>query len=130
MSERHEGIKKQTVNDQSRATVLGVLRAHPHGCFIHASEITAKTGVDGVGIRSIVNEARRAGTPVCSCDKGYSWGTHPSHLSETIEHIQGRISALEAVLEGLHTAQKNLFNHLPGPADDIEIDLNELLSQA
>ncbi len=58
----------------------------------------------GIEIRRMVNELRCHGVPICSCSQGYFYSTNPPDIRETIKHLAGRASKIQAAHDGMESA--------------------------
>lgn len=121
MANNHFKVSAAEKSAQARALVLGVLKEHGITHPILSSQLTQQTGVSGVGIRAIVSEARREGTPIGSDDTGYFWAHNAGELESTLTHILGRRNALNEVIRGLQSAQSTILQ-------PDEIDVTEIFS--
>ena len=81
------------------------IREHPgKNNAVKSKEIEALFGLKGTEVRSIVNELRCKGIPVCSCGKGYYYATSDDELRQTIAQLNGRIEKIKNAKNGLKQA--------------------------
>jgi hypothetical protein len=57
----------------------------------------------GKEIRHMVNELRCLGVPICSCSHGYFYSTDAAEIQETMDHLAGRASRIQAAHDGMKT---------------------------
>lgn len=67
------------------------------------STIAAVFSMPQAAVRKLINEARSAGDPICSCGKGYYIPTDKSEIEETINSIEGRIAGMTKAIDGLRS---------------------------
>lgn len=69
-----------------------------------ASDIQDATGVRPPQLRAIVNTLRKEGYPIGSGQDGYFYARSYRELLPTIDHLNGRVSAINEALGGLERA--------------------------
>lgn len=57
--------------------------------------------ISTIELRKVINEARREGIPICSCDKGYFYSELPSDILKTVNSLTGRIAKMQEAINGL-----------------------------
>ncbi|MCM1221039.1 MAG: hypothetical protein NC548_41805 [Lachnospiraceae bacterium] len=67
------------------------------------STIASVFSISQVAVRKLINEARSAGDPICSCGKGYYIPNDKSEIKETIDSIEGRIAGMNKAIDGLRS---------------------------
>lgn len=62
----------------------------------------------GSDIRSMVNDLRCKGVAICSCSAGYYLAANVEDINETIAHLRGRVNKIQAAIDGLNQAKRNI----------------------
>jgi len=75
---------------------------------ILSASVEEMLGLPGTAVRAIVSQLRVEGYPVGSSGDGYFLARTADELETTRAHIQGRISRLHRVEDGLKLAQSRL----------------------
>lgn len=70
---------------------------------VTGSQLSVVFGVKDIEIRRLINEARSAGEPICSCGKGYYYSEKISDIHRTIDSMCGRIQKQENAIAGLRS---------------------------
>ena len=76
------------------------IMAHSNGkkAPICGSKLATAFSISQVSIRKLINEARSAGDPICSCGKGYYIPNDKSEIKETIAGMNNAIDGLKSLL--------------------------------
>ena len=74
---------------------------------IHNKEIASHLKTSEVNIRKKINEARSAGIPICSSEKGYYYSESKCEILATIQSLMNRTLAVERAVSGLLTVVRN-----------------------
>ena len=72
---------------------------------IPSAEFERLLGLRGTDVRFMVSLLREYKAPIASTGKGYFWANQYIQLLSTMDHIRGRISRMQTVLEGLEWAK-------------------------
>ncbi len=72
-------------------------------------EFARLVGVSDRQLRIMVNFLRQQGVPVASDSRGYFWARTPDEMTETLEHIGGRMRSLRRVYDGLVATQQRML---------------------
>ena len=67
-----------------------------------------RSGIEGAGMRSIINTLRVKGFPVCANGRGYFYAHTDAELSTFVNRLQNRIMTQEAALKGLKESFHNV----------------------
>ena len=86
------------------------MRAHHVGKnkVVFSKELEHILHCKGADIRSMVNELRCKGVPICSCSQGYFLASNVEDINETIAHLHGRIKKIQAAIDGLNQAKRHI----------------------
>ena len=71
--------------------------------------IEQQLGIDGIDLRVSINQLRRRGVPIASESKGYFYAASYQDLEPTLRHLRHRRAAIDAAIEGLEKAQRELL---------------------
>jgi biotin operon repressor len=63
-------------------------------------------GLSGQEVRSIVNQLRSEGVPICSGQKGYWFAKNRTEIQETLRNLTQRIQGITNAINGLKGAVK------------------------
>jgi biotin operon repressor len=58
-------------------------------------------------IRKKINEARRKGIPICSCEEGYFYSEDKVEILKTVQSLMHRTIAVENAVKGLLTVAQD-----------------------
>lgn len=68
---------------------------------VTGAQIADAMCVSGIDVRAMINVARCAGEPICSCRSGYYYSEDKQDVERTIVSMYNRISKQENAINGL-----------------------------
>ncbi len=79
------------------------IKAHSRGAYnpITGAKIADAMCISGIDVRAMINAARSAGDPICSCRHGYYYSEDEKEVERTIASLYSRISKQEEAIAGL-----------------------------
>lgn len=83
--------------------VTEYIRAHSNGAGrpVTGAQIADAMCVSGIDVRAMINRARSAGEPICSCRHGYYYSEDKGEIERTITSLYSRITKQEQAIAGL-----------------------------
>lgn len=79
------------------------IKAHSNGPHnpITGAQIADAMCVSGIDVRAMINVARSAGEPICSCRHGYYYSEDGREVERTIASLYSRIAKQEKAISSL-----------------------------
>lgn len=71
---------------------------------VNSKQVEALFGINGIALRSIVNNLRSNGVPICSGGVGYWYADTLEELVATRKQLISRVRGIERAIEGLDDA--------------------------
>ncbi len=71
---------------------------------ITARGISEIFNVKGKPLRDVIASLRERGIPICSSSSGYWYSEEEPDIRQTIHHLQGRVTHINRVIDGLKGA--------------------------
>lgn len=69
--------------------------------YITAKRLSKMTGYTETFIRKLINEARSAGVPICSTQRGYYFSNDQVDISQTVKFLTRRLQTQLKAIDGL-----------------------------
>lgn len=67
-------------------------------------QISTHFNISEINVRKLINQARCAGVPICSCSKGYYYSENKADIVATIQSLNNRTISVERAISGLLTS--------------------------
>ena len=80
--------------------ILPLIPAKENG-FITAKTLSTRTGYTESFIRKLINQARSAGVPICSTQRGYYFSNDQVDISQTVKFLTRRLQTQLKAIDGL-----------------------------
>lgn len=72
---------------------------------VSSRELSSAFNIPERELRTVINELRREGVPICSSSNGYFFAESDTELLQTIGHMASRIAGISGALRGLKKAR-------------------------
>lgn len=72
-----------------------------------SKEIEKRFKIKGSEVRTIVNDLRCQGVPICSNSKGYFYATSKDEVEKTLNHLNSRVGKITEARDGMLNILKN-----------------------
>ena len=73
---------------------------------VFSKEIEKRFKIKGSEVRTIVNDLRCQGVPICSSSKGYFYAASKDEIEKTLNHLNSRVGKITEARDGMENILK------------------------